>query len=384
MVLASVCLAAAARWSWSMDFPSNLPPDTPREGSPERDALADFQRDPAANARAIRQLGAGPLQKVAVLMLLAGADADLRAGHYRAATRLFREVVARDPGPPWTEYAELGMGWTDLVRGSYASSERHYAAVRDGGPDVRLIAQTMRGWLAGVRGDYPTAMTLLDGASNAPEASYYTAQVATLGAGYARYWARRYREARSIFQQVAARWPDGALADDARYAAAWSLLQSGDLTGAFTELTIIAGPSAGKAPEHLSHAAIDLAPKAVIRAGRGASARASGLAPPDARMVSAFDGDGAALARAALRILDRSEPTEGGTAAVPVDSTASDPHSRLTDAGSAPRPTPRVSPVGTDGGRKNAPAGYGPWAAAVLLVLALAYSLARRRRVGGA
>ena len=286
------------------ELPIDLPPDSPRIGSAERAALLEFQRDPAANGKALLRLTAGSARDLPLVIVLAAADVHLRAGHVRAATRFFREAASRDPGPPWSAFAEFGLGWTALSRGDHAAAARHYEKVEDRGP-LGAMAAIMLGWTAALAGRFEEAAVAFDGtAANDREPNVRL--VATLGSGYARFWLGAYDEAALIFERVVATYPSSSLADDARYAAAWSRVKAGDEDAALPALVALAGEQTGDAATApASDSAMALVPSSVIRAGRHKMSAISGFASPDARMVSMFDGDGSALARSALRSLAR-------------------------------------------------------------------------------
>jgi tetratricopeptide (TPR) repeat protein len=282
-------------------FPAELPPDTPVEGSVERDALIEFQRDPVHNAAALLRLGHGSARSLPVVILLAAADVHMRAGRSRSAARFFREVVRRDPGPPWTAFAQLGLGWSDLARGDLAAAERRYASV-DTPADVAAIAAVMRGWLAAASGRHGEAIAALDHLA-AHARSGNVREVALLGSGYARYWDGRVDEAAATLDRLEIVAPASPLADDARYAAAWARLQiPGERAEAMSQLAQLAQ---GGGDADVARARIELRPRAVLRAGERRSSDVSGFAPPDVRLVAMVDGDGRALARAALELLER-------------------------------------------------------------------------------
>jgi hypothetical protein len=279
--------------------PQALPPGTAELDARALQALADFQRDPVANGPALVALTDGPLEGLPLVLLLGAADASLRAGRFRKAQGLFGETLRRRPGAPWETFAELGLGWTLLVSGSTTAAERHYARVATDGP-LGAIAQVMMGWLAALRGDYAAAITTLDHWSEVAGVSGPVQRVALLGAAYARYWAGDYVAAADTFDLLQPGGAFSVLADDARYAAAWSRVRAGDLARAVADLVALAEAGVEDARAHVSRARLKLTPRAVLRAGRENAARISGLATLEDRMTSFFDGDGHALARAAL------------------------------------------------------------------------------------
>lgn len=363
-------------------LPTELPADSPLEGSVERQALIDFQRDPVRNAKALLAIGEGSADRLPTVLLLAVADVHLRAGRTRSATRFFRAVARRDDaGPPWTTFAELGLGWAALLRSDYRSADRHYGVAAED-PQLRTLAQVMLGWVAALRGRTDDeAVERLEEIAVRPSASAPVRQVAYLGAGYARYWRGHYAEAAEAFDRLVLAFPSSPLVDDARYAAAWSRVRDGDVERGVTGLAELAAtdpddaPGAGDAAEGVSRALVELAPGAVLRAGRRRAVATSGFAAPDVRMVANFDADGRAAARRALALRQRySEAPDA--AAVPVEPTSADePRERRNaiDVVAAPQAT-EARAVGRQ---------PWPWMPALAAAVggALAWTIFRRRRV---
>jgi hypothetical protein len=299
LLLATSLAGAVVDAAAAGGLPRDLPPGSPAPGSRELQALVDFQRDPVANGPALLALAAGPIEELPMVIVLAAADASLRAGHFRGAGRFFAETLRRRPGQPWATFAELGLGWTLLMTGNSTAAERHYANVAVDGP-LGPIAQVMLGWLTAVRGQYAEAIATLDRWSEAAGVTGPVQRVALLGAGYARYWAGDYKAAAEKFDLLQPGGSFSVLADDARYGAAWSRVRAGDTSRALADLVALAESGIVDPHEHVSRARLRLTPRAVLRAGRGNAARISGLATPETRMTAFFDGNGHALARAAL------------------------------------------------------------------------------------
>lgn len=300
-LLAWACLHAQAR---AMDLPTDLPPDSPALASAERQALIEWQRDPIANGEALLRINPGSARRLPLVTVLAAADVHLRAGRLRAATRFFREAARRDAAPPWGTFAALGLGWTALARHDFGAAAKYYRSVDPAGP-FGAMARVMLAWVTAFRGRYAEAVPLFDRAASAADVAPNVRQVAMLGAAYARYWLGTFDDAAAAFDRLVS--PPSLLSDDARYGAAWSRVRAGELDVALPALVALAAdteddPHAAPVPD----AAVRLTPTTVARTGRDGT-RISGFAGPDARMVAMFDGDGAALARAALRLLGRRE-----------------------------------------------------------------------------
>ena len=365
-----------------IELPTNAPPDSPEIGSAERQALIDFQRDPVANGQALLELNAGSARRLPLITLLAAADVHLRAGRTRTATRFFREAARREAGPPWNTFAQLGLGWTALARRDYAAAAKYYRGIDDAGP-ICGIARVMDAWVLGLRGRYAEAIARFD-AALANDLTPNVRQAALLGAAYARHWKGDFQDAATAFDHLVS--PPSVLSDDARYGAAWSRVRAGELEAAIPALVALAGeaPAVGE-PTRISDAAVWLTPSTIARGGRESGARISGFAGPDARMVAMFDGDGAALARAALGLLDRRGKLE---ARVPVDLAPAAPPVRVGNDGAArpvdapravvaePRPETGAEPA------SRAPVSRAPWIVVAILVLVMVLVLLRRGDAG--
>lgn len=380
LVLAPVFPACAVRDARAgIELPAELPPDSPEIGSAERQALIDFQRDPVANGQALLNLSAGSARRLPLITLLAAADVHLRAGRTRTATRFFREAARRDAGPPWDTFAQLGLGWTALARRDYAAAAKYYRGIDDAGP-LGGIARVMSAWVLALRGRYAEAIAGFDAALGT-DLTPNVRQAGLLGTAYARHWRGDYLDAATAFDRLVS--PPSVLSDDARYGAAWSRVRAGELAAAIPALVALAGeaPLEG-APARVSDAAVSLTPSTVARGGRESTARITGFAGPDARLVAMFDGDGAARARAALGLLDRRG--ELG-ARVPVDLPPAAPAPpvargagdtmRDTARPAAPalaRPQVAVEPA------SRASESRAPWIGIALMVLVMVLVLLRR------
>ncbi len=286
-----------------MEIPAELPPDSPAVGSAERQALIEFQQDPMANGQALLRLSAGSVQRLPLVVLLAAGDVHLRAGRVRAATRFFREAARREPGPPWDGFARLGLGWTAVARHQFGAAAKYYRDIDPASP-LGAIARVMTAWLTALQGRYAAAQAAFDDAAAAAGLPPNVRQVALLGAAYTRYWLGAFDAAATAFDRLVS--PPSMLSDDARYGAAWARLRADRTDVAIPALVALAGEGPADVPvKRIADAAVNLSPSTVTRSGRDSTARISGFAGPDARMVATFDGDGVAMARAALAMLAR-------------------------------------------------------------------------------
>lgn len=225
-------------------------------------AIRRWAQDPLRNRRLVRRLGREERGDVPPVVLLALADAQLRARRFAAADALFARAAAADPGAPTAAWAALGRAW---------------AAVLALPPDA----------------DARAALDRLVAAAPAGAAT-------ALLRAYARWWAGA-ADAAAAFDAAAAA-ADGALVDDARYGAARARLRAGDRDTALAMLRDLA-TWAPTARGTVTPALVALERDAVLRAAFARYRRAPARAPT-AQLHRLLDGDGALLARAALRTLE--------------------------------------------------------------------------------
>jgi hypothetical protein len=290
---------ASGSLALAISLPAGLPPDTKPVTPAQLVVLLNYQRDPVGGRAAVLEYAKGPLDDLPIVMLLAIADANLRGGRIRTAGRFFSETIDRNPGPPWTTFAQLGLGWSSVLTGDYTAAERYYGSAAGDG-DAGRMAQIMLGWLMAVRGRSREAIAIFDEWSDSPTTSDELRQVALLGTGYAWYWSGDYDRAAHVFDRLATASPHVGLVDDARYAAAWSRVRYGDVSTAVPALIALANGAPTDADDHVPRSLVRLAPMSVLRAGRKRAFRAAEFVNPELRMAALFDGDGAAVARAAL------------------------------------------------------------------------------------
>lgn len=110
---------------------------------------------------------------------------------------------------------------------------------------------------------------------------------------------RAYGDARRGFEAVTI----GRFADDAAYGAAWSRHVAGDDQGAESALQMLAR-GARRRTRRMSRRLVRLEPSAVLRAGLQGYCELH-VGTDDAWLAEMLDGDGAQLARAALRLIGR-------------------------------------------------------------------------------
>jgi hypothetical protein len=265
-------------------------------------AFARYAADPFTNRAALLALRHRPTEDVAPLHLLALADAELRAGRLRGAERHFEEARARGLPEPWGTWAEVGVAWTALARGDVAAARTCFLNIAAEAPGSRAMAEYALALIDAGEGTREGGTTFITVAGDA-ESPTSLRTAARLGAAYARYWAGEYGAAELAFRALVAEEPDGVMADDARYAAAWSALQAGDRQGAMAELRQLAAerPTSARG-SNASRELVNLEPRALVHAGFQRYRRLP-LRAPEEQLAAVLNGDGVALARAALRSL---------------------------------------------------------------------------------
>jgi tetratricopeptide (TPR) repeat protein len=337
-------------------------------------ALVLYTRDPLRGRRELFRLERRGTADLPPAILMALADAHLRSGHEHAGERLFTQVLADRPGPPWETWAHLGLAWAALGRGDEASARDHCAMAARGGDATAALAEFIGGLLDMLAGRFASGQAVFDRLAGDTRIAPLLRTGARLGGGYARYWEGDFDGAAAIFDAVAASDPTGPLADDARYAAAWARRRGGHDEVALPALRVLAEQATSR--RWLPAALIDLEPSAVLRASFQRYRRLPPR-PPEDGIALLLDGDGAALARAALAHLSAAE--DGNAPSRAADPASSTPAAPAVNPGRAvsrgfPEASKPVPPSATSGGRRIAMIG-----AAALLALLVGWSLRRGR-----
>src|SRR5262249_46094476 len=183
--------------------------------------------------------------------------------------------------------------------------------------------------------------------------------VARLGVGYAYFWAGDYVRSENAFAHVGA---EGRFADDAEYGAAWSRFRAGDEARARTSLAQVAArprtplaraapaPTTGGRPRP-SHKLVELQPSAVLRAGLQGY-RTLHVATDEMWLADMLDVDGHRLARAALKLVDRSARAKP-SAATGAEATRAEASQPRVSPPSAPRPAAGRAPAAAGRGART-------------------------------
>jgi TolA-binding protein len=271
-----------------------------------QNALAAYAKNPGGQARRLLDLDRGPGSDLPPHVRLLLADAAVRTGRLDVAEAHFEKVVAADPGEPWTGWAQLGLGWIASARGETDAARRRFLDALDA-PASRLTARLALA-LAVAPNDPVAARTLLDEADRTPGAGAAHHDAVLLALGYTAYWEGDYDRAEATFTTLVDRTPNGPLADDAAYGAAWSRARRGDRAGGVAALRALAAVRSSRGG-HVPDDLLDLAPRALV-ADAMRRHRRSPLLVPDGQMLAFLDGDGGRLARAALARLEVSEAVD--------------------------------------------------------------------------
>ena len=256
-------------------------------------SLQKYAQNPLRNRRLLRRLEREGRDHSPVV-LLALADARLRSGSFAAAERLFARASTATAEESLATWAVLGRAWAGLLAGDTPE-------VGDAGTSP--VAVIMQG-LAQQRSD--EAERIFARVTGDGRASSGLRAAAQLALAYARYWAREDDAGTIAGFDDAVALADGRLVDDARYGAARARLRAGD-PSATPILHDLATWHTNGRPGPTSPALVALEREALLRAGFVRYRRGAVRTPEDQLHVM-LDGDGAALARAALRELGESVP----------------------------------------------------------------------------
>jgi tetratricopeptide (TPR) repeat protein len=305
---------------------------------PWTESLQRYAQNPLRNRRLLRRLEREGRGDHPPVVLLALADARLRSGSFAAAERLFARVSAANPEEPFGTWAALGRTWASLLAGGTPEPI---------GGEPSPVAAVLRGLVDAAQQRAEEATQSFARAVDDPRAPPALRAAAQLAAAYARYWARDDDAGTIAAFDTAVAAADGNLVDDARYGAARARLRAGDVSGALPMLHDLAAWHVNGTPGPAAPALVALDRPALLRAGFERYRRAS-VRTPEQQLHLMLDGDGAALARAALRELGEDAPEPRPTPAV---------RTRMVNAGTPARKTPPVVQVAV---RPQAPARFHP------------------------
>jgi hypothetical protein len=262
------------------------------------EALEKYVQNPLRSRRLLRRLeregrGAHP-----PVVLLALADARLRAGSFAAAKRLFARAAAANMDAPFGTWAVLGGGWASLL-----SDDVPEPIVGEHG----AVGTVLQGLAYAAQQRTNEARERFARVADDAQAPPTVRAAARLADAYAQYWAHEDDAGTIAAFDAALASGDGSLDDDARYGAARARLRAGDVSGALPILHALATWHVNGKPGPVSAALVALDQRALLRAGFQRYRRAP-VREPETQLRLMLDGDGAALARGALRELGETVP----------------------------------------------------------------------------
>lgn len=338
-------------------------------------AVGDYLADPMENAaRLVALVRRSSDIDLPPEVEIVTADAYLRLGNRRAAERLFDQALQSDPGYPWEDFGNVGMGTVRLMSGDTSGAEQYFGRLGDAGErSSRVLGDLGTGATLATSGRYDEARAAFDAAAATENVDAHFRQAGQFGSATARYAAGDYEGAARAFEELAAMDPDGPMGRDARFAAARARLALGQFdegTDALRAMQAKCGDErTGRRP---SRALRNLDQRAINRAWLR-NYRNNSLKTLFARDASMYSIDGCALARATLPAAERSDPRLLGGAVRRVSAGSTEP--------AAPRQEPAearaargepVAPVATS------TTGWLPFAIAVAAAGALALLWLRR------
>lgn len=271
-------------------------------------AIAAYAEDPRHNRRQLRALEHQREGDAPPLLLLAMADARLRAGQRRAAAALFEELLEAHPEEPFGTWARLGLGWNDLLADDVDGARSQFDDIASGSSRAGTFARLLVALIDASRGRR-SAVETFDRIAIAGAETPALRDVARLGGAYARYWRADYAAAADAFERIGREIETPTLGDDVRYGAALARVRAGDRERGRAALRALA-EEVRQSRGVPSQAMVELEPGALLRVGFERYRRGP-LRPPEAQAAALLDCDGPMMARMALKRLD--EPRDGPT-----------------------------------------------------------------------
>jgi hypothetical protein len=313
-------------------------------------ALTQYAADPSRQLRRFLALGRSASSDLPPVVLLALAEAHLRAAQPRAAEGLFREALARDLGDPWQGWASLGIAWSAITRREHGLARSVLEPLVVRGSEGATLGGYLLAMLDALDGRPRAAAERFSAIRDDDATSPELRQAAALGVAYAMYWDGDDVRASTAFDVIATSGP-ASLRDDARYGAALARLRSGDTPRALTELAALAGETAANVA--ISRALLELEPRALLVRGARIH-RTTRLTAPEKKVFELLDGAGASMARALLRRLERTTTNDDTSARDTAGAAGDDPAHTGIDPSTGitmrpPRVAPPISPNTTQG-----------------------------------
>ena len=318
-------------------------PVDPAAGVPDewKVAVNDYVADPVQGAPRLLALSRQSDMELPPMLQLVIADAYLRGGNRRAAQRLFEDVLASNPGYPWDDFGNLGMGTVRLMAGDTAGAQTYFGRLEEASEaSSQVLGNLGKGSALAAEGRYDEARASFDQASSLENADDEFRQAGRFGSASARYAAGDYEGAIAAFEEIAASDPDGKIGRDARYAAARARLALGRFDEGATGLREITEQCDDGKTRRPARALRDLDARAIGRTWvrNYRTTPWSGLFGKGNNMLSI---DGCALARATLPAAERGDRRLMGVQRISTGAAAQDearPEARAAAAGARGEP----------------------------------------------
>ncbi|MEW6271650.1 MAG: tetratricopeptide repeat protein, partial [Thermodesulfobacteriota bacterium] len=229
VALSLACAPVGAARAESVDEAPQ--PFEPIDGIPSEwmAALNSYVVDPATNGPRLIAIDRESGGELPPLFQVVTADAYLRSGNRRAAERLFERVLASDPGYPWEDFGNLGMGTTRMMAGDSAAAEQYFGRVADATEgSSRALGNLGLGSALAADGRFEEARAAFDAVGSSTSVDEEVRQAGRFGSASALYGSGDVEGAAEAFEAIAASDPDGPIGRDARYAAARARLALGE------------------------------------------------------------------------------------------------------------------------------------------------------------
>lgn len=239
---------------------------------------------------------------------MAIGDAYLRAGNRRAAEAVFEQTLAQNFGPPYGEFANLGIGMIRMVGGDEDGALDSFVRVAESEEvGAQALGNLGMGAALSASGRFAEAQEAFAETAAISNVDDDVRQAGRFGSAMALFGAGDFAAAARAFDEIAKLDPDGTVGQDARYAAARARLEMGDREGGAAALRELVGscPERGtsrRAPRALRNLDARAMGRIWLR-----NYRTTGWNAVASRGGSMYSIGGCALARSTLRAVERND-----------------------------------------------------------------------------
>ena len=374
-LLALLLVSGSAAAESAPDAAGAADPSARTDAVPEelKVAVTEYVADPMAGAsRLVALVRRSSDIELPPEVQIVAADAYLRLGNRRAAERLFDQALENDPGYPWQDFGNAGLGTVRLMSGDAQGAEKYFGELGDAGEaSSRVLGNLGMGSALATSGRYDEARAAFDEAAAAEGVDVHFRRAGQFGSAAARYAAGDYEGAARAFDELAATDPDGPMGRDARYAAARARLALGQFDEGADALRAIDEKCGDqRSSRRPSRALRNLDQRAINRTWLR-NYRSNSWKVLFARDASPYSIDGCALARATLPAAERADPRLVGGAV------------RRVSTGSAEAVAPRAEQAAPRATRTEPASGPGWLPFAIAAGVAAALALLWFRRASG-